>query len=95
MWEIIINKINLNWIRLGFYSWSFIITFIPLVTFFHPPSLTSIVGTLGALLASLLSIRLKIIFEISLAERWNNIFIWMLVSVFIESGFLLFIRSSL
>ena len=95
MWEIIINKINLNWIRFGFYSWSFIITFIPLVTFFHPPSLTSIVGTLGALLASLLSIRLKIIFEISLAERWNNIFIWMLVSVFIESGFLLFIRSSL
>jgi hypothetical protein len=95
MWEIIINKINLNWIRLGFYSWSFIITFIPLVTFFHPPSLTSIVGTFGALLASLLSIRLKIIFEISLAERWNNIFIWMLVSVFIESGFLLFIRSSL
>ena len=34
MWKIIIHKINLNWIRFGFYSWSFIITFIPLVTFF-------------------------------------------------------------
>ena len=95
MWKIIINKINLNWIRFGFYSWSFIITFIPLVTFFHPPSVTSIVGTLGALLASLLGIRLKIIFEISLAERWNNIYIWMLVSIFIQSGFILFVRLSL
>jgi hypothetical protein len=95
MWKIIINKINLNWILFGFYSWSFIITFIPLLTFFHPPSVTSIVGTLGALLASLLSIRLKIMFEISLIERWNNIYIWMLVSIFIESGFLLFVRFSL
>ena len=95
MWKIIINKLNLNWIRFGFYSWSFIIIFIPLVTFFHPPSVTSIVGTLGALLASLLAIRLKIIFEISLAERWNNIYIWILVSIFIESGYLLFVRSSL
>jgi hypothetical protein len=94
MWKIIINKINLNWIRFGFYSWSFIITFIPLVTIFHPPSVTSIVGTLGALLASLLGIRLKIIYEVSLAERWNNIYIWMLVSIFIESGFLLFVRLS-
>ncbi len=95
MWKIIINKISLNWIRFGFYSWCFIITFIPLLTFFHPPSVTSIVGTLGALLASLLSIRLKIMFEISLIERWNNIYIWMLVSIFIESGFLLFVRFSL
>ena len=95
MWKIIINKLNLNWIPFGFYSWSFIITFIPLATIFHPPTVTSIVGTLGALLASLLGIRLKIIFEISLAERWNNIYIWMLVSIFIESGFLLFVRLSL
>ena len=95
MWKIIINKLNLNWIRFGFYSGSFIIIFILLVTFFHPPSVTSIVGTLGALLASLLGIRLKIMYEISLAERWNNIYIWMLVSIFIESGFLLFVRLTL
>jgi hypothetical protein len=95
IWKIIINKINLNWIRFGFYSWSFIITFIPLITFFHPPSVTSILGILGGLLASLLAIRLKIIFEISLVERWNNIYIWMLVSIFIESGFLFFVRLSL
>jgi hypothetical protein len=94
-WKIIINKINLNWIRFGFYSWSFIIIFIQLITFFHPPSVTSILGTLGGVLASLLAIRLKIIFEISLVERWNNIYIWMLVAIFIESGFLLFVRSSL
>jgi hypothetical protein len=95
MWKIIINKINLNWIRFGFYSWSFIITFIPLITIFHPPSGTSIVGTLGGLLASLLSIRLKIIFEMSLVERWNNIYSWMLVSIFIELGYLFFVRLSL
>jgi hypothetical protein len=95
MWKIIINKINLNWIRFGFYSWSFIIVFIPILTFFHQPSVTSILGTLGGLLASLLSIRLKIIFELSLVERWNNIYIWMLVSIFIESGFLFFVRSFL
>jgi hypothetical protein len=95
IWKIIINKISLNWIRFGFYSWSFIIIFIPLITFFHLPSVTSVVGTLGGLLASLLSIRLKIIFEVSLIERWNNIYIWMLVSIFIELGFLLFVRLSL
>ena len=59
MWKIIIHKINLNWIRFGFYSWSFIITFIPFVTFLHLPSVTSIVGALGGLLASLLAIRLR------------------------------------
>lgn len=91
-WKIIINKINLNWIRFGFYSWSFIITFIPLVTFFHPPSVTSVVGTIGGLLATLLAIRLRNILEISLVERWNNIYIWMLVLIIIEAIFLFFIR---
>jgi hypothetical protein len=95
MWKIIIHKINLNWIRFGFYSWSFIITFIPLVTFLHLPSVTSIVGALGGLLASLLAIRLRNISEISLVERWNNIYIWMLVAIIIESSFLFFIRFSL
>ena len=94
MWKIIIHKINLNWIRFGFYSWSFIITFIPLVTFLHLPSVTSIVGALGGLLASILAIRLRNIFEISLVERWNNIYIWMLVAIIIESSFLLFVRFS-
>ena len=94
-WKIIINKINLNWIRFGFYSWSFIITFIPLVTFLHPPSVTSIVGTIGGLLATLLAIRLRNILEISLVERWNNIYIWMLVSIIIEAIFLFFIRLTL
>ena len=94
-WKIIINKINLNWIRFGFNSWLFVIIFIPLVTFLHPPSATSIVGILGGLLASLLAIRLRNISEISLVERWNNIYIWMLVLIIIESTFLLFVRSSL
>jgi len=66
-----------------------------LVTFLHPPSVTSIVGTLGGLIASLLAIRLRNIFEISLVERWNNIYIWMLVSIIIEAIFLFFIRFSL
>ncbi|MGI0050853.1 MAG: hypothetical protein ACRD8K_03860 [Nitrososphaeraceae archaeon] len=91
-WKIIINKINLNWIRFGFYSWAFIITFIPLVTFFHPPSVTSVVGTIGGLLATLLAIRLRNILEISLVERWNNIYIGMLVLIIIEAIFLFFIR---
>lgn len=91
-WKIIINKINLNWIRFGFYSWAFIITFIPLVTFFHPPSVTSVVGTIGGLLATLLAIRLRNILEISLVERWNNIYIEMLVLIIIEAIFLFFIR---
>ena len=91
-WKIIINKINLNWIRFGFYSWSFIITFIPLVTFLHPPSVTSVVGTIGGLLATLLAIRLRNILEISLVERWNSIYIWMLVLIIIEAIFLFFIR---
>lgn len=94
-WKIIINKINLNWIRFGFSSWFFIIIFIPLVTFFHLPSVTSIVGILGGLLASLLAIRLRNISEISLVERWNNIYIWMLVLIIIESTFMLFVRFSL
>ena len=94
-WKIIINKINLNWIRFGFSSWFFIIIFIPLVTFFRPPSVTSIVGILGGLLASLLAIRLRNIFEISLVERWNNIYIWMLVLIIVESSFILFLRFSL
>ena len=95
MWKIIIHKINLNWIRFGFYSWSFIITFIPFVTFLHLPSVTSIVGALGGLLASLLAIRLRNIPEISLVERWNNIYIWMLVAIIIESSFIFFVRFSL
>ena len=95
VWKVIIHKINLNWIRFGFYSWSFVITFVPLMTFLHPPSLTSIVGTLGGLLATLLAIRLRNIFEISLVERWNDIYIWMLVSIIIESIFLLFVKISL
>jgi hypothetical protein len=95
MWKIIIHKINLNWIRFGFYSWSFIIIFIPLVIFLHLPSVTSIVGALGGLLASLLAIRLRNMFEISLVERWNNIYIWMLVAIIIESSFIFFVRFSL
>jgi len=95
MWKIIIHKINLNWIRFGFYSWSFIITFIPLLSFLHLPSVTSIVGALGGLLASLLAIRLRNISEISLVERWNNIYIWMLVAIIIESSFIFFVRLSL
>jgi hypothetical protein len=94
-WKIIINKINLNWIRFGFSSWLFVIIFIPLVTFLHPPSVASIVGILGGLLASLLAIRLRNISEISLVERWNNIYIWMLVLIIIESTFQLFVRFSL
>jgi hypothetical protein len=95
MWKIIIHKINLNWIRFGFYSWSFIMIFIPLVSLLHLPSVTSIVGALGGLLASLLAIRLRNIFEISLVERWNNIYIWMLVAIIIESSFIFFVRLSL
>ena len=95
MWKIIIHKINLNWIRFGFYSWSFIMIFIPLVSFLHLPSVTSIVGALGGLLASLLAIRLRNISEISLVERWNNIYIWMLVAIIIESSFIFFVRFSL
>ena len=72
-----------------------IITFIPLVTFLHLPSVMSIVGALGGLLASLLAIRLRNIPEISLVERWNNIYIWMLVGIIIESSFLFFVRFSL
>ena len=92
MWKIIIHIINLNWIRFGFYSWSFIIIFIPLVSFLHLPSVTSIVGALGGLLATLLAIRLRNIFEISLVARWNNIYIWMLVAIIIESSFIFFVR---
>jgi hypothetical protein len=55
----------------------------------------SIVGALGGLLASLLAIRLRNIFEISLVERWNNIYIWMLVAIIIESSFIFFVRFSL
>src|ERR671912_1307325 len=95
MWKIIIHKINLNWIRFGFYSWSFIMIFIPLVSFLHLPSVTSIVGALGGLLASLLAIRLRNIFEISLVEKWNNIYIGMLVAIIIESSFIFFVRFSL
>ena len=95
MWKIIIHKLNLNWIRFGFYSWAFIIIFVPLVAFLHLPSEISIVGILGGLLASLLAIRLRNIFEMSLVERWNNIYIWMLVAIIIESSFLLFVRFSL
>jgi len=53
------------------------------------------VGALGGLLASLLAIRLRNIFEISLVERWNNIYIWMLVAIIIESSFIFFVRFSL
>jgi len=90
MSKIITYKLNLNWIRFGFYSWSLI--FIPLISFLHLPSVTSIVGALGGLLASLLAIKLPNIFEISLVERWNNIYIWMLVVIIIESSFISLVR---
>ena len=94
-WKIVIHKINLNWIRFGFCSGSFIIAFIPIISFFHPPSLTSIVGTFAGLLGILLAIRLRNIFEISLVEKWNTVYILMLVSIIIEAIFTFFIKLSL